>query len=252
MKTIPIIRITDMLATSYGILSRAVVPLASSTGVSGQRYRVEGSDGRLWHVCLAGDSGAPGVAISTDARGVPSPSVVGTYHHRMGGHYWTVYALVSLCGVAGRRREVALRQALSAGPTFAEDGRALERIGAWLAQPAALPPPSDGYGQAFMEHWWQARPWIAAWHERAEALHDVLAASLAEQACAAGTADWADWQAYRWRLHELLELQQRLLGAQAAHLPPALRQQGLDRLASLLGQGLPVRAGRAPRQARAS
>lgn len=117
------------------------------------------------------------------------------------------------------------------------DGRALERVGSWLAQPAGLPAATDILGQCFVDAWVRNRGQIAIFHARAERMHDALdqhATSETDAGVRQGGRTGTAWQQHQRVLHGLVECQQMLLGPQAAAHPVAQRKQALRRLASLL------------------
>lgn len=257
MKQVPILRITEMLATGYAIHAHRIAACTSAPQMAGRCYGVQDDLGRSWRLYAEDEVLAQDVVIGTDVGLVRQPTVSGEYQLRKGGIFWTLFAVKR--GVPAPGVQVtAQQQRLSARALItAEDSRALERVGSWLAQPAGLPTAGDPLGQRFLEQWQDARPIIGAWHQRAEALHDGL-----QQWQGAGTESgvarpWlaealADWDAYCWQLHELLELQQRLLGQAAPQIPSHLRQRGLERFAQLLTTAMASSALRTPIQAQAS
>ncbi|GAB3046673.1 hypothetical protein [Stenotrophomonas tumulicola] len=115
------------------------------------------------------------------------------------------------------------------------DGRALERVGSWLAQPAGLPVATDILGQCFVDAWTRHRSQIATFHARAERMHDALDPQRNRKAdVQRAVRICAAWQHHQRILRGLVECQQLLLGPQAAAHPVARRKQALRWLASLL------------------
>lgn len=161
MKSIPIVRVTELLATAYGIFVSEVVTerAAGASEFALATYRVRDVQGRAWRLSASG-------AAMAAATGHTAGTVC------RWGLQWRV------------RREACSRQesppapmCLASSVSNRESG-VLERVGSWLHQPAGLPPAFDIPGQAFVTLWHTHRPEIAALHSRAEARHDALCCAL--------------------------------------------------------------------------
>lgn len=227
MNQVPIVRVTELLAQAFGLIVVAVCrhPVTAGAAVAG--FTVTDREGAGWLL-----------RVSTSASEQRSRHVV----HRW-GCYWTLDPIV-----AKGARTVAV-PAVSSGharvgiarkpPAWnCADGRALERVGSWLAQPAGLPPATDILGQCFMDVWNQHRPHIAAMHARAESLHDALERhpTGSGNVLTDGASDSPANEGFRHQrvLRHLVSSQQILLGHQASAYPMRRRREVLRSLVALL------------------
>lgn len=138
-------------------------------------------------------------------------------------------------------------RAVQACRIYERDGRAMERVGSWLHQPAGLPMARDILGQYFMEVWLDNRERILKLHQHAEGLHDACDGECGEQLGHAGVAQVGEWHRLRHVLQHLVECQRVLLGSQAQATPVALRRRALKRMRALLADdAMQVERGSAP------
>lgn len=235
MKPVPVLRITDTLADGYALWARSVALRPGVGAAAGQTYEVEDHMGRYWRLQLEEGAGARHDVIGTFSgrRRQPQPSLRGEFSLRRAGMRWTLFAM------SAPREPEESRDAMAA-PTpviTAVEQQALERVGAWLAQPAALPPAQDALGQGFLDAWQQAVASTRIWHAVLEQGHDQL--RQRGVMTAQGQQAWLQGAA---ALLELVDLQRLLLGPRASAQPRALREQGLQQLQQLLGERLPALA----------
>lgn len=230
MNQVPIVHATEMLARAFGVVAASVRRQSNENDGVTARFDVVDDAGRQWRL-----EAAP---LRRQAGHHARPPGATRW-----GRHWVLREVLAAQdgpGDATPPQPLLVEPAPPCIPDAWEcaDGRALERVGSWLAQPAGLPAATDIMGQAFVDMWLGNRQHIATMHARAEALHDALArhASTLEQAPAGGAASQACNEAYRHQrvLRYLVETQQLLLGPQAAGHPVAARRDALRRLNALL------------------
>jgi hypothetical protein len=229
MNQVPIVHATEMLARAFGVVAASVRRQSSDGEGVTARFDVVDDAGRQWRLEAAPVRRQAGHAWPLGAT-------------RWGRHWVLKEVLAGQDGLgdATPPQPDRVEPAHSCIPHAWEcaDGRALERVGSWLAQPAGLPTATDIPGQAFVDMWLRNRQHIATMHARAEALHDALArhASALDQAAAGAATSRVCNEAYRHQrvLRHLVETQQLLLGPQAAVHPVAARRDALRRLNALL------------------
>jgi len=234
MNPVPVLRITDTLADGYALWARSVAPRPAAGAVSAQTFDVEDHMGRRW--CLQVDEGRGQrhdvIGTFSGRRRQPQPSLRGEYSVRRWGLRWTLFAMAVPQGDAER----AHADAVAAPSISAADSQALDRVGAWLSQPAGLPAARDALGAAFVQAWRESLHRLQPWHAALEQAHDTLvAAPVSTPAC------WNAWLQGRDSLHVLVELQRLLLGPRALSQPLLAREQGLARLQQLLQEMGPHR-----------
>lgn len=231
MNQVPIVHATELLAHTFGIVAASVKRRLPADDRSTARFEVTDVAGRQWWLESVLLRSQRAMRYQQD----PPRSAI------RWGRYWVLTEAIAGedDGTArhGRRRAGAAPDCTQPGWDCA-DGRALERVGSWLAQPAGLPAATDILGQCFVETWLRNRVHIAAMHTHAEAMHDALArhASPAGQAVAGALPAGAGNEAYRHQrvLRHLVESQHLLLGCQARGYPVAVRRDALRRLNALL------------------
>ena len=229
MTPVPLIHITEMLASAFGIHASKVAPRQGACGELTYRYDITDDRGKRWllEVC------SPPPAVAPPADGAAASR--GRSAVRWGRH-WRVLPLdVSAVGGQGAPAPASQRRLAWS----CADGRALERVGSWLAQPAGLPTATDILGQCFVDTLRRHRDLLAAMHAQAEALHDRFA-------CHPEDGDDTDDsvtlratvgpEAYRHQrvLRHLVQTQECLLGPQAARFLTVQRWAALRELARLL------------------
>lgn len=230
MNQVPIVHATEMLARAFGVVAASVRRQSSGSEDVTARFDVVDVAGRQWRL-----EAAPARRQAGHDAWPPGAT-------RWGRHWMLSEVPAAQDGQGGATppQPDRVEPAPSCRPHAWEcaDGRALERVGSWLAQPAGLPTATDIPGQAFVDTWLSNRQQIATMHARAEALHDALArhASVVGPTPAGGAASRVCNEAYRHQrvLRHLVETQQLLLGPQAAVHPVAVRRQALRRLNGLL------------------
>lgn len=230
MNQVPIVHATEMLARAFGVVAASVRRQSSESEGVMARFDVVDDAGRRWQLEAA--------SLRRQAGRARVPGAT-----RWGLH-WVLREVLS-----ARQPPRDATRPQPAGPVepalpciphawACADGRALERVGSWLAQPAGLPTATDILGQAFVDMWLRNRQHIATMHARAEALHDALGrhASALDQAPARSASPGVCNEAYRHQrvLRHLVETQQLLFGQQAAAHPVAVRRDALRRLDTLL------------------
>lgn len=230
MTPVPLILITELLATAFGIHATQVTPRAPAGGDVPSGFDIIDDDGNGWLLEVSTSPPAP-------LRHDEEPLGPQARHARRWAQYWRlVPGRPSHAATAPRplRMTSCNRQAWTCA-----DGRALERVGSWLAQPAGLPTATDILGQCFIETWRRHRDLLSVMHAQAEALHDGLVCHAADSAEAVHERSWAAStrpEAYRHQrvLRHLVETQECLLGPQAARFSPVQRRAALRRLDALL------------------
>ena len=229
MNQVPIVHATEMLTHAFGVLVASLRRLPREAGDAMTRFDVTDDAGRQWRLEAAPDRRRPDPSWA--------PCAI-----RWGRH-WVLSEVSPQLGDGDVGQPELHKPAPGSAATppgwECADGRALERVGSWLAQPAGLPTATDILGQAFVDTWLRNRQHIATMHARAEALHDALGrhASAPGQEAAAGSISMPVCnEAYRHQrvLRHLVDSQQLLLGRQAAAHPVALRRDALRRLDGLL------------------
>lgn len=231
MTHVPIVHVTEMLAHAFGILANTVVPQTHATGRAVARFFITDREGAGWLLDVSDTRQQP---ADLPADGIPC--IV-----RRWGRYWALRPAETVGAAAAPGTLVGDRDSTVARPLLAPycaDGRALERVGSWLTQPAGLPAATDILGQCFVEAWVRHRESIAAVHARAEALRDALEHPAAGEV---GEGEWSGpWpvgsEAYRHQriLRHLVDSQHVLLGPQAAAFSTPQRRATLRRLRVLL------------------
>lgn len=226
MNPVPVLRITDTLADSYALWARSVASRPTRGAVSAQTFEVEDHLGRHWCLQVEEGSGARHDVIGTFSgrRRQPQPSLRGEYSLRRWGLRWTLFAMAAPPAACDDPQ-----QADAVLTIRTADSLALERVGAWLAQPAGLPAAQDALAQAFVEQWQQAAVAARHWHAALEREHDAVRRDGVRS-----PQQWNTWLRGRDALHELVELQRLLLGPRALLQPRTARELGLQRLQQLL------------------
>lgn len=225
MNQVPIVRVTEMLLSTFGIAATRVKPRRNDGGNVPWRFDVTDDACRSWQLTV---SCRPPAGLPRSARHV---------HHR--GRHWT---LVPEPGGDQRPVEI-LRSPGSSGEQVqhtapactapSADSRALERVGSWLAQPAGLPTATDIPGQSFVQLWARHRSLIGRIHLQAERRHDARCRDPGAQPLPCGEGIDAPAAALHL-LRVLVDCQATVLGPQAAVYPIALRRACLRRLQHLL------------------
>lgn len=231
MTHVPIVHVTEMLAHAFGILANTVVPQPHAPDRAVVRFLITDRDGACWFLDV---SDARQRAADLPAEGIQCVA-------RRWGRYWAVLPAETAGAAAAPGAWVADPASAVARPRLVlncADGRALERVGSWLTQPAGLPVATDILGQCFVEAWARHREGIAAVHARVEAVRDALGHPAASEV---GEGERAgQWpigsEAYRHQrvLRHLVDSQHILLGPQAAAFPMPQRRATLRRLTALL------------------
>lgn len=229
MTPVPAIRVTEMLASAFGIHACKVT-----------RREVAGTDARLRFDIRDVQDRCWTLEVSPAARGgLPAEDATMSQGRTAlrWGRCWRVAEVLS-----PGQEPLQATPAVPARPAWTcADGRALERVGSWLAQPAGLPPASDILGQCFLDTWRRHRALFSVMHAQAEALHDGLDHHLpmGPSDGPEGQGAWAPFkqpEAYRHQrvLRQLVEAQECLLGPQAARFSTGQRRAALRRLYTLL------------------
>lgn len=237
MKKVPVVLVTDVLAQAFGLVTVTLLPAPMTAAISARAFEVVDEDGVRWRLEVrpASPAAGQGAPLQATRRGLR----------------WTLVPQASRC--EDRVRVVAPGRP-TAGAGIAAgvpcvDGRALERVGSWLQQPAGLPRATDILGQCFVTTWLRNRECIARLHARAERLYDGFGgpcgAPGADGAALHAHPDWAEWRHCRRLLQQLVDCQQQVLGPAARDIPTVTRRQALRRLDALLdaGEMIGVRSG---------
>jgi len=229
MNQVPIVHATEMLTSAFGVVAASVRRQPSHGEGGAARFEVIDDAGQHWWLDVSRDGRQP------EPTRAPGAS--------RWGRYWVLREVAAHQDAEGEAAPSApdllepVRACVPPGWSYT-DGRVLERVGSWLAQPAGLPTATDILGQSFVDTWLRNRQHIASMHARAEALHDALGrhASVPGKAAGDSAASPVCNEAYRHQrvLRHLVESQQLLLGRQAAGHPVALRRDALRRLTALL------------------
>ncbi|KAF1017392.1 MAG: Stress response kinase A [Stenotrophomonas maltophilia] len=192
-------RIIELLQQSYGIVANAVVPRPVGADAHASVYRIDARQCQWWLKCRSYQVHA-GVWDSLHwlrtEQGIeeivaPWPALTGGASVQRWGLQFTLFPYVK--GVSGfeaalscaqwrrlgdvmRRLHTAqLPAELKAGlPAVLLDRAALDTVGGWLQQPAALPEPRDAFGRRFLGIWQQQRGRIEQLQARAEQLYAQL------------------------------------------------------------------------------
>ncbi|NIJ70713.1 hypothetical protein [Xanthomonas sp. 60] len=229
MTPVPLIHITEILASAFGIYASKLAPRPSACGELACRCDVTDDRGGRW--LLEVSSSPPAVALPTEG---PSASRARSTV-RWGRHWWVVP--LDVAPMPGQGMPAPMPRPRVAWSCA--DGRALERVGSWLAQPAGLPTATDILGQCFVDTLHRHRDLLAVMHAQAEALHDGLAWHPVAAADNPGDVAWRESlepETYRHQhvLRRLVQTQERLLGPQSARFSTVQRWAALRELARLL------------------
>ncbi|WP_416057781.1 phosphotransferase [Stenotrophomonas maltophilia] len=195
-------QIGEVLQQSYGITATAVVPRAVGADANAGVFRIDARGSQWWLKCrsyqvdpvvwdglhwLRGTLGIEEVVA-------PWPALTGGASVTRWGLQFTLFPYVEgqsgfeapLSAAQWQRLGAVLRQLHDAEvpATLAEglprkvlDESALQTVGQWLQQPAALPVAQDRWSRGFLAMWERQRPRIAALHARAQQLRLALSDS---------------------------------------------------------------------------
>ncbi|MBK0054179.1 aminoglycoside phosphotransferase family protein [Stenotrophomonas sp. S39] len=196
-------QIGEVLQQSYGVTATAVVPRAVGADANAGVFRIDARGSQWWLKCRSYEVGAvvwEGLHWMRGPLGIeevvaPWPALTGGASVTRWGLQFTLFPYIEgqsgfeapLSAAQWRRLGEVLRQLHDAKvpATLAEglphrvlDASALQTVGQWLQQPAALPVAQDRWSRAFLAMWGRQRPRIAALHARArqlqQALHDSV------------------------------------------------------------------------------
>lgn len=226
MSKVHVVHATEVLLQAFGVVTASVRLAAVTRDACVSVFHVVDAQGGRWRLDVSRKAQR---SLPLDA-GLPAESrrIVQRW-----GRYWMLVAV---------HAEPLDDPAANDGQADPEprrciDGRALECVGSWLAQPAGLPLPNDILGQCFADLWHLHHPLMARFHARAEQLHDALGphgqgVSVADDAATDGI--WSAWLRHRSILRQLVEAQKMLIGPTAVCHPHATRRAALRRLSRLL------------------
>ncbi len=258
MKQVPMLHVTEVMASEFGVITATVWPLPATGVAPAQAFLVTDVDGGQWRL----ESCSVRQRAGRQRNMARSPARAGRGVVRRWGRQWTLIVVRSGASAqhaasspsampAERQLELPVDGAhLSTGGgagmsrvTLVEDP-VLERVGSWLQQPAGLPMARDILGQCFMEAWLENRERIMYLHRHAERLHDALGGECGERAGDAEAAEVGEWHRLCHVLRQLADCQLVLIGSQAQVTPVALRRRALGRMLALLaGDAMRLRGG---------
>ncbi len=268
MKQVPILHVTELMASEFGVITATVWALPATGGARAQAFLVTDIDGGQWRLESCSVRQRPPANQRSMAR---LPAYDGRGVVRRWGRRWTLVVVRGGASGPGVVRHPssasAVRQAQQTvgGTHPSTDGGAgmprvpqaedpvLERVGSWLQQPAGLPMVRDILGQCFMEAWLANRERILHLHRHAERLHDALGGECGERTDDAEAAVAGEWHRLRRVLRQLADCQLVLIGPRAQVTPVASRRQALRRMQALLADdAMQVERGAAPLRGNAS